>query len=79
MPAGALCATEGRLRSKIETRDARGVDMHPNQLTVSLESVRELVDVQFPQWRDLPIKEFASQGTVNALFALASGLQPGSR
>jgi aminoglycoside phosphotransferase (APT) family kinase protein len=48
--------------------------MHPNQLTVSLETVRQLVDVQFPQWRGLPIKEFASQGTVNALFRIGERL-----
>jgi aminoglycoside phosphotransferase (APT) family kinase protein len=30
--------------------------------------VRELVDEQFPQWRRLPIRSIASQGTVNAIF-----------
>lgn len=73
MPAGAL--RDGKqFASKIQTRDARVVDMHPNQLTISLETVRELVDVQFPQWRGLPIKEFASQGTVNALFRIGERL-----
>jgi hypothetical protein len=41
-----------------------GVQMHPNQLTVSVEAVRELVDEQFPEWRELPIRQVASQGTV---------------
>lgn len=47
-----------------------GVDMHTNQLTVSAETVRELVDQQFPEWRDLPVRPVASQGTDNALFRI---------
>ena len=53
---------------------ARGVDLHPNQLRISLETVRKLVDAQFPEWRGLPIKELASQGTVNALFRIGERL-----
>jgi aminoglycoside phosphotransferase (APT) family kinase protein len=45
-----------------------GVLMHANQLTVSVETVRALVDRQFPRWRDLPVRSVASQGTVNAIF-----------
>ncbi|MEP6852192.1 MAG: aminoglycoside phosphotransferase family protein [bacterium] len=48
--------------------------MHPNQLTISREAVRDLVDVQFPQWRGRPIKEFRAQGTVNALFRIGDRL-----
>ena len=48
--------------------------MHPNQLTIPHETVRKLVDAQFPQWRDLPIRQFASQGTVNALFRIGERL-----
>ncbi|WP_405617562.1 aminoglycoside phosphotransferase family protein [Streptomyces sp. NBC_00076] len=44
--------------------------MHPNQLTVSPETVRALVDQQFPEWRSLPVRSVASQGTVNALFRI---------
>jgi len=44
--------------------------MHPDQLSVSLGTVRELVDHQFPEWQGLPITELASQGTVNALFRI---------
>ena len=44
------------------------MDMHPGQLVVSPEMVRELVDAQFPQWRALAIKPVDSQGTVNAIF-----------
>ena len=44
--------------------------MHANQLTVSVETVRALVDEQFPEWRALPVRAVASQGTVNALFRI---------
>lgn len=44
--------------------------MHPNQLAVSAGMVRKLVDEQFPQWRKLPVRGLASQGTVNALFRI---------
>ena len=48
--------------------------MHPNQLPVSRETVRELVDHQFPERRGLPIRQVASQGTVNALFRIGDKL-----
>ena len=48
--------------------------MHANQLTVSAETVRELVDEQFPEWRALPIKGIRSQGTVNAIFRVGDQL-----
>ncbi|GAA1749008.1 aminoglycoside phosphotransferase family protein [Luedemannella helvata] len=44
--------------------------MHPDQVHVSVETVRELMDEQFPQWRGLPISNLASQGTVNAIFRI---------
>jgi aminoglycoside phosphotransferase (APT) family kinase protein len=44
--------------------------MHDDQLTVSPSTVTELVEAQFPQWRDLPVEPVASQGTVNAIFRL---------
>jgi len=44
--------------------------MHAGQLAVSVVAVRQLVDEQFPQWRELPIRYLASQGTVNALFRI---------
>jgi hypothetical protein len=44
--------------------------MHASQLTVSVETVRELVDEQFPEWRGLTVMGVASQGTVNALFRI---------
>jgi aminoglycoside phosphotransferase (APT) family kinase protein len=42
--------------------------MHADQLTVTVDTVRSLVDHQFPQWRGLPVRSVASHGTVNALF-----------
>jgi len=48
--------------------------MHPGHLTVTEETVRELVDQQFPRWRDLPVAAVRSQGTVNALFRLGESL-----
>ncbi|GIH62811.1 aminoglycoside phosphotransferase family protein [Microbispora siamensis] len=57
--------------------------MHPGQLTVSRETVRALVDEQFPQWRGLPVTGVAAHGTVNAIFRVGDHftarfpLQPG--
>jgi aminoglycoside phosphotransferase (APT) family kinase protein len=47
-----------------------GVHMHADQLKVSLRTVSELIDAQFPQWRRLPIRRVASPGTVNAIFRI---------
>lgn len=44
--------------------------MHADQLAVSPEMVRELVDEQFPEWRGLPIKRIAGEGTANAIFRI---------
>jgi aminoglycoside phosphotransferase (APT) family kinase protein len=48
--------------------------MHANQLTVSLERVRELVDAQFPRWRQLPLRRVEQLGTVNAIFRIGDRL-----
>ena len=50
------------------------VAMHPDQLTVPLETARDLVAAQFPAWRGLAVREMASQGTVNALFRIGDRL-----
>ncbi len=50
------------------------MDMHANQLSVSVETVREPVDAQFPTDRSLPITTVASRGTVNAIFRLGDRL-----
>jgi aminoglycoside phosphotransferase (APT) family kinase protein len=62
------------LQWKIGVRDAARVQMHANQLTVSVETVRVLVDEQFPEWRTLPIRSIDSQGTVNAIFRIGDNL-----
>jgi aminoglycoside phosphotransferase (APT) family kinase protein len=54
------------------SQNAAGVKMHSDQLNVSVATVRALLDEQFPQWRDLPIKAVPSQGTVNALFRIGA-------
>ena len=46
------------------------MQMHADQLTVSPETVRTLVDRQFPEWRSLPVRSIAAQGTVNAVFRI---------
>jgi aminoglycoside phosphotransferase (APT) family kinase protein len=41
--------------------------MHGDQLTVSLDTVRRLVDEQFPEWRELSLREVVSEGTDNTI------------
>ncbi|SDS05083.1 aminoglycoside phosphotransferase family protein [Actinopolymorpha singaporensis] len=48
--------------------------MHADQLTVSPDTVSDLVRSQFPQWGDLPIRQLASAGTVNAIFRIGERL-----
>jgi hypothetical protein len=36
--------------------------MHPDQLHVDAQTVRRLVEVQFPQWRGLPVTELRTPG-----------------
>ncbi|MEV1331405.1 aminoglycoside phosphotransferase family protein [Micromonospora costi] len=48
--------------------------MHEGQLTVSLRTVRELVDAQFPQWRELPVRRVPAHGTVNAIVRVGDRL-----
>jgi aminoglycoside phosphotransferase (APT) family kinase protein len=48
--------------------------MHQGQLQVEVATVRRLVDEQFPQWRDRPIDQVTSAGTVNAIFRIGPGL-----
>jgi len=71
--AGAGPGTN-RLRPWEAAGNAHGVDMHSDQLHVPLETVRALVGEQFPEWRDLPVRGIASQGTVNAIFRIGDGL-----
>ncbi|MFT7836050.1 aminoglycoside phosphotransferase family protein [Saccharothrix sp. BKS2] len=48
--------------------------MHDDQLTVTAATVRALVADQFPGWRDLPVRDVAAHGTVNAIFRVGDGL-----
>jgi aminoglycoside phosphotransferase (APT) family kinase protein len=50
------------------------VEMHAGQLSVTVETVRELVAEQFPQWRELSVEAVRSEGTDNALFRLGEEL-----
>src|SRR5215471_13469981 len=74
VPGGLWRGRKADLRATIGARDAFVVDMHAGQLVVSAVAVRQLVDEQFPQWRELPIRCLASQGTVNALFRIGGTL-----
>ena len=48
--------------------------MYENQLTVTVETVRALVDSQFPGWAPLSISAVRSAGTVNAIFRVGPDL-----
>ncbi len=48
--------------------------MHAGQLHVDAQTVRRLVEVQFPQWRGLTITELRTSGTVNAIFRIGDSL-----
>ncbi len=48
--------------------------MHADQLTVTVDVVRELVGRQFPQWSGLSVEPVQSHGTVNALFRIGDHL-----
>src|SRR6478609_11405855 len=51
-----------------------GMKMHADQLHVDVETVRRLVEVQFPQWRGLPVTELHTAGTVNTIFRMGDDL-----
>ncbi len=48
--------------------------MHDDQLTVSAQTVRSLVDEQFPRWRGLAVTALDTPGTVNAIFRIGERL-----
>ena len=48
--------------------------MHDDELTIDDALVRRLLSAQFPEWADLPVRRFASNGTVNALYRLGSSM-----
>ncbi|WP_344655457.1 aminoglycoside phosphotransferase family protein [Catenulispora subtropica] len=48
--------------------------MHDGELAVTVETVRELVDGQFPDWRGLAVRRVDASGTVNAIFRIGDEL-----
>jgi aminoglycoside phosphotransferase (APT) family kinase protein len=50
------------------------VAMHEDQLDVTVDMVRRLVADQLPRWRDVPVREVSSEGTVNAIFRIGDDL-----
>jgi aminoglycoside phosphotransferase (APT) family kinase protein len=72
-----LIADEGRdliADERSGRKDAAETKMNANQLSVSVATVRELLDQQFPHWADRPITEGPSAGAGNALFRLGDDL-----
>ncbi|OZE97249.1 aminoglycoside phosphotransferase [Rhodococcus sp. 15-1154-1] len=48
--------------------------MHPNQVTISISTVRALIDTQFSDWRDLALDQVHAGGTENAIFRIGTDL-----
>jgi aminoglycoside phosphotransferase (APT) family kinase protein len=48
--------------------------VHPDQLGISADIARVLIDEQFPQWRNLRLREVAAAGTVHAIVRIGNGL-----
>jgi len=63
-----------RLRPSAVRRKLAAMAMHAGELPIDAAVVRDLIDVQFPRWRGLPIRRVTSSGTVNAIFRLGDRL-----
>jgi aminoglycoside phosphotransferase (APT) family kinase protein len=48
--------------------------MHPDELATDVSLVRRLIDAQFPEWADLPIRPFDSAGSDNAIYRLGDDM-----
>src|SRR5437762_11178192 len=48
--------------------------MHADELEIGEALVRGLLDEQFPEWADLPLRRIEPSGTVNAIFRLGDTL-----
>src|SRR5689334_3102986 len=48
--------------------------MHDDEIDVTPETVRKLVETQFPHWRAESITRVGTHGTVNAIFRLGETL-----
>lgn len=49
--------------------------VHPDEVVITADVVRRLVDAQFPQWAGLPLQRVPTYGTDNVLFRLGDTLQ----
>ena len=63
-----------RLRSSAACRRLAAMAMHADELPIDAAVARDLIDAQFPQWRDLHIRRVTSSGTDNAIFRLGDRL-----
>jgi aminoglycoside phosphotransferase (APT) family kinase protein len=50
------------------------VAMHEDELEIGIDVVRRLIDEQFPQWSDLPVRAVSTAATVNAIFRVGDSL-----
>ncbi|MFD0418481.1 aminoglycoside phosphotransferase family protein [Streptomyces sp. NPDC127108] len=48
--------------------------LHAGEPDIDVPLVRKLLAAQFPQWADLPVEQFPSAGTVNAVFRLGDAM-----
>lgn len=67
-------ASGGSARSFLAVRQAGGVAMHDDELSIEATTVRALVDEQFPQWAGLPLERVGRSGTVHAIFRIGDEL-----
>jgi aminoglycoside phosphotransferase (APT) family kinase protein len=51
--------------------------MHTNEIALSIDQVKRIVEEQFPEWRGLEVTPVAGSGTVNRIFRL--GERPSAR
>lgn len=48
--------------------------LHDDELTITVDTARDLVAAQFPQWRGRPVRKVDAGGTVNAIFRIGDDL-----
>lgn len=46
------------------------MSLHADEITVDIDTVRALIDRQFPAWRDSEIRPVDAEGTVNSIFRI---------
>jgi aminoglycoside phosphotransferase (APT) family kinase protein len=65
---------ESRKAPAVADGEDSGMTMPPDHLHVDAQTVRRLVEVQFPQWRGVTVTELRTPGTVNAFFRIGDDL-----